>query len=1397
VLFFCLLSVSALYAGGKKDVESAVVEDGGAFSETLDISGKKPGKYNFFIKAKDQGGNTAAAGPHNIYIDPLSDLPTPRIINPHEGMRVTGSLNVVGACTDDDGVEWVDLIFNNDDESRVRARGGKFFSYSYDTSALPDGLYTVTALAADSRGLEEIRGRRNLSAVSWNLDLRAPEITLTSHESGALVHGRITLAGTVWDGNGVESLEMSAGEGGPFVPVRFKTDKKTGMNSFSVSLDTAKLPSGPAVIRFRARDKQGSEGFQTSLISVDNEGPEIQLLYPRNEAGPVNGIFYAAGIARDTVGLASLSWQLGRETGDFELVTGNPYWAKEFDIRGQKTRSVELVIRAVDLSGNTAVFKQKIAVDQNGDMPRLSLTSPVPRGLISGSRIPLSGTVEDDDGLEEIRYSLDGGAAGSIPARGGYFQALIPAAAGPHNLKVWARDITGIESAPVEIKGMVVNSPEPAGSPPSRFQLSLGENFPETPWAQNEVSLSLGTGAGEIPGALEYSADLGQTWLPLGSPGSLGGTISLASFPDGYIGLLIRALGADGVPSAPDDYLFFGVNKDTLPPEVVAAAPAGAQVNGPMLLALAVKEAGRLQKAEFTPDPAGEERISLEAAPFLSLLMGMGDLALTDTMAFYVTDAAGNQGVLDRWPFAINHETDLPVVEINLPGEDHLLTGDFVISGISYDDDRVSRIWYRIDDGEEIALEASNSYTIPIALNSLEDNEHQVTVSAEDIYGVRGLPVSRNFRVSRQEPRGRLDNPGQDMINSGILELRGIAADGNGIKGVTLSLDNGHTFNEAVLGEGAGAAGTEPREGPAGTEPEEVPWTYRFDTSVLKDGEYVGYIRVEDNYGETALFTGLINVDNTPPEMNLSSPAEAYNTPGPVVISGQVYDNMGMDRLLLTIRSVEGAAVPEDMRRISIEPQPPLLFYNLDLSSLAEGSYNIDIQALDKAENSTRFSRNITLVREGNLNSIECLYPLSGEAVGGNFNLYGIVRGNDKASTVTLRVNGVDTETVPDSGSGYFRFTLGGQDLLEGINRLAVHSDFDGRGEAVSPELLLAYTPAGPWLTVESMSMGDFAYDRPWLSGRAGYQLSENDQALLADKKADREERKRAAAKKLTGVDLSFDNGKTFEPAALQGREGWRYRVENEGMAAGTYHLLIRASMENGETALTRTMIRIDTAPPSIRLLNPESNGRYNQELTFAALNSDDVQLGEVSYTLRPGDKSLYEVPGFLQGLYAEGHLLGVTLWDAGLGLSFFDDNVKIQFQYGLLTQGNYEFMGGTGPFRYGGNVFAAKLLANLYTLPFRTFLGPDWDWLSATAALGANFSLFTETQSGSPTWMTAFLGQLEFPRVTINQWKYLRSFSFYTEFQLWFVPTDANARERGIPVLVPHATLGLRYYIF
>jgi len=264
--------------------------------------------------------------------------------------------------------------------------------------------------------------------------------------------------------------------------------------------------------------------------------------------------------------------------------------------------------------------------------------------------------------------------------------------------------------------------------------------------------------------------------------------------------------------------------------------------------------------------------------------------------------------------------------------------------------------------------------------------------------------------------------------------------------------------------------------------------------------------------------------------------------------------------------------------------------------------------------------------------------------------------------------------------------------------------------------------------------------------------------------------------------------------------------------------MVIRAIMVNGEKAVTRLLVKVDKTAPVIRLITPQPGGRYNTELKYAALATDDVELQSMTYHLRKGDKNAYGVPGFIKGLYFEGTIPpiikrawndapgffagGATYFDLGLGLSFFDDNVKLQASYGQLTQKQYENLGGIGPIRYGGQVLGLKLLANVYAFPFGAIGGPDWEWLSASLAIGANFSLFDiakegYTQSGNSTWMSALLAQLEFPKVTLAKRTFMRSFSFITEGQLWFVPTDVDAKANNIKTVIPHAIIGVRAYLF
>jgi hypothetical protein len=1717
------VSVSFVFPGGRKDNESHQVKTPEGFTESVDIENKKSGKYNFYFEARDKGGNTTVAGPENIYIDPKSDLPIINITNPRENMRVQGNLNIVGTCVDDDAVGYVELWFNDDPSTLVRAEGAEFWSYYYETANFPDKLYRISARGVDINGLPG----KDLS-VNWNLDRKKPEAKVISHELGALVSGSITLKGTVRDGNGIYSLSCSLDGGNRYTPLSVKYDKKNDVYNYELKVDTKKFEDGPAVIWFRARDNMGSSGAASHLVFVDNTGPDVQIVYPGPEEA-INGIFTAAGSALDTVGLASLSWKLGKEAGEFELTLGNPWWVKEFDIRGQKTKSLDFEIRAVDLSGNVSTAKRKVIVDQDADLPVLSLREPLAAAVIDADgSMNVGGLAGDDDGVEAVLWSLDGGAAQEIPCSGSFQFTLSGISNGVHNLDLWARDITGVEGSRVQVKGIVAPGPAPepviagirygsgrtavaedfytgkelnpesgallgllvnsgsalaslswqfgggaavsqtlknraggeyrqdiplpediayglvklgiraediygregiweeyvyitdlsvpnpddaaeardnssygslrleslgeqpwrkgasvtlgrgtktgipvgalfAGDEPVKSAVftaggrqirgsvkaapsggwqitgiippdipaglaSLGldvttrsnetiqvsgdffilrpvdgreintagdfrwvrpdgilddgrvlvsqtadpltglysgrplrgvelsgtgaDNFraeadeygrllfrssgegsfgpitlsltdkdglvyeagpynflvdftdpvlsvsesPEGKWIQNEARVKFSGGDSNAIKALDVSFNLGGSWQPLVSGGELetvkGGavferTLDLSGLEDGAVNVDIRITDEAGRAATAS----FVTHKDTRPPEPRLVVPvSGARVNGKIRIGIAVKESGRLASAAYRRPAGGTEEepvpeitrvlysgVNDTNSPppgFLNELLDPAETPLSENMSFVFEDASGNTSVLDAWPFIIDRDLDVPVIEIGLPLENEIITSDFVLSGVMYDDDAVKQVYWRIDDGEDRIFEGANGYSIPLSLSSLTDNEHTITVSAEDIYGARSEPVSRTVKVSLEEPKAQVTLPTFSEIVKETVLLSGVASDKNDIGRIQISLDSGNSYNDA-----------------SGT----TEWVYGFNSKILKDGTHVVFIRVWDGYEITALYSSLINIDNTAPEVVLESPADGVVTVGPVYITGRAIDAVLLDTINIEVRSLEGKPVPEEISSRRAAPAS-ILTEVLDLSALSDGIYNIEVWAKDRADNITRLSRNVELLKDSRPNFVDNLYPLDGEHVQGMVNLYGYVDGTDKAARVSLTINSIDAGAVEVTEAGFYRFALSGENLKEGLNSLVVRGDFGGREIVESSVRTLYYNPSGAWVTVDSLNMGDFAYDRPWLTGRGGYILSPADEEILADKKADRELKAAVNAKTLAYTDLSFDNGRTFFRAEKgNGKDSnWRYRLETGEMIEGIHYLIVRAHMANGETAVTRTLIQVDKTPPWIRLVAPQTGGRYNQSLEYTAFAGDAVELNGLDYHLRKGDRAFYAVPGFIQGLYFDGHFWGATLFDAGMGLTFFDDNVKLQIAYGQFTQEQYNLFI-QGPMRYGGHVLGLKLLANIYALPFETLFGPDWTWLSASFAVGANFSLFSETQSGTPTWMSAVVAQLEFPRMTVQKkdWNIFKTYSLYTEFQLWFVPTDADAAAMDIPTFMPKITGGIRFNVF
>lgn len=902
-------------------------------------------------------------------------------------------------------------------------------------------------------------------------------------------------------------------------------------------------------------------------------------------------------------------------------------------------------------------------------------------------------------------------------------------------------------------------------------------------WIQKNTTLSVKVSDYNGLESVEYSTDGGESWNSCKNGGAevYTASLNLESYEDGLIPVDVRVKDIAGRVSVAQTV----IQKDTQPPQVQTIVPGeGDIVNGENLIAFIVKDNGHLSRAEYVAPKNGNTAPAPVEVPLGSMVVthiGTEEKDISDLMSFNFYDETGNVETMRRWDFIIDQKSDLPVAEIHMPEEDAVITTDFVVSGVVIDDDGPSKVYYKIDNGEYklVSDEYGTSFSIDVPLSTMTDNEHSVTVYAEDLNGVKGPEFVRNFKISLEEPKGEVVTPPIDSTVRGWVKLTGNATDKNGISRVYISVDNGNTYNEAT--------------GNFAHENEKSDWSYEFDTRVVEDGTHVVFMKVVDWFGIEGLYSSLINIDNTAPSINLELPLDDSKTTKMLFFSGQTTDNIGLKKLYITIRSLEGKIVSQKLAKIDLTPGE-IITESIDLSSLDNGFYNVELTGMDAADNITRVSRNVQLDKRAAMAKVDLLYPLNGEFVKGVFNIYGTAVSEINIESLELLVDGQKTAETVLSESGYYKFTLSPEIITDGQHKIQVKANLANVSTIMSNEQFVNYTSTGPWVTIDNFTYGDFAIERPYIVGDAGYAIAETELIAAKAKGAQKELKDAAAAKSVEKVEISFNNGKTFEEVSKTGK--WRYRIENEDITEGYHFLLVRATMKNGETAVTRTIVQVDKTKPSVKLISPGEGGHFNQSIEFSGLAHDDVALKSVSLALRKGDKASYEVPAFIQGLYFDWHFWGATLFDIGAGLSFFDDNVRLQVQWGQFTQTQRDMFTKTNQ-RYGGDsVFGAKILANVAYIPFMYFLGRDYEWLSANVTVGANFTRFNEGQSGKPQVLSALLAQLEFPRVTFAKQKMFRTFSVYTEGQLWFIPTDVSS-DVDIDNLVPQISVGLRVNVF
>lgn len=1338
-------------------------------SLSIDTAKQKDGDATWLVRLEDAEGATGLV-PLQVRVDNgkpgISLLPGPA--------SLSGPRPMVVRIEDPSGLASASLALGGKKTALPVEDGGSWYAFWAEAPLAPGpgpAKATSLALAVEAR---DSAGNAAASSASlaWNPGLGLPQIQLGLTEAQAKALGpedRITCTSSAEDGQPGLSASLDGAE-----PILAP--------SGSLGLSLSGLKAGKHSLVLEARDGLGRTASLRREFVLAGPAPRLELPslgtaaaseawvpgleLELGQATALSGTILAAN------GLASLEYRINGSAyqkaslGKVQGPGGPQAYSCPFPAGLPRERLV-VELKAKDLLGLETLGRydlHNILRAQAGSPPadtadalRFWDIALGPGGPGSGEAPHLSlAPGQTLEGWWNGRPLTSLGLVSPAPAQAA---ALVPSfEGGLLRLEAKAELTTG---ASLRLKAVTVDGDSFEWGP---FSLAIDSAPPalaiESPAKDSwqKASLRVSGQAGDPNGiaGVEVSvnggpfAALGSSPAP-GAPGTSGSgpspvriwafdaPLSLDGIADGPVSLDFLARDGSGRESHVVRYL----TKDSVAPLITQVLPGPEEaVNGATTFIGLVADSGRLEALSFVPaadaiapGPVFAHTLDLAKLP-VPLAAGSG---------YQARDRAGNVSLLEP-QLRVDVSKDRPVIDIQSPTELEVQRADFVVSGAVYDDDGVASLQYRIDGGAWARVEIKgSSFSLPQALADRGENEHLIEAQAEDIHGVRSEVITRRYRVSKEEPTALMALPALESPVRGLVSLSGLARDANGIESLSLSFDNGASYEVARVQAQDPAGSTDSRN-----------WEYPLDTTLLRDGLHPITLRPMDAYGTQGFYATFIHVDNSLPVVELSLPTDASIHSGSLLVSGRVSDAERLAEARLELAPI-GAARPA-LVKIDLG-QGPVISKTVDVSSLPPGAYTLRLVGRDRAANESFVSRDIVISQERLEDRVEVLFPVEGEGLSGPVRVHGRARVAGGASSVTVLLDGADVGTATLDPAGYFSFDLAPDKLAEGGHSLGARAVGAGGRIVASPVAAIAWRAQGPWVSIDSLPVGAYLPERPFLRGRAGWAGTEPVQGGAGAKA------KAAQGLRPTKVELSLDNGRTWSEAS--GTEAWKFRLETQDYPEGILRIVVRASFadprEGLVTATAKTLLSLDKTAPAVRIIEPLEDGRFNGVIHVAGSASDASGLASVGLVLRKGDKRGYEVPAFIQGLYLDAHFLGATFWDIGAGLSFFQDNVKLQVMLGQApTEG-----------RFGGQVFGAKLLANLGYLPASFILGADWDWLSAAFAVGANFSYFSTSTSGAGLVLGAVVAQIEFPKVTVKSWIFMRKFSTYIEGQAWFVSSD------------------------
>lgn len=430
-------------------IVTSQIEPNGTWSVSI---ARPDGPVSLTAEVLDQAGNVGPQTSNPFTVDSVAPV-APIISGPPTGsIHSTGTVVLSG---DAEAGALVALLSNETVLGTTFANGSGTFSLPI---AFADGTYTLYASAVDSAG--NISERSGL--VTFAVDTVAPSVPVIAQPFGGDTFYRVPISasGTAEAGSGVTIYEGSTVLG-------VATTTTDGTWTVPITVGT-----GSRTIHAVATDRAGNVGAASPTTTFTLDPGSTDVTPP---AAPIISRPFANEFVHPVVLLSGSAEALSRVRiyeGATILTAVNADEAGLWGTTLMLTPGLHTITaKATDLAGNVGTPTPSRSFTVDADRPSVIVTSGTIADLIlvlPTAEEPVSGTASDDTLVERIELeTVDRrtnerrgpflGICVSCPGQATAWSATIPVPPGFYRLEVYAVDVAGRRSLPVQRSLLVLD----------------------------------------------------------------------------------------------------------------------------------------------------------------------------------------------------------------------------------------------------------------------------------------------------------------------------------------------------------------------------------------------------------------------------------------------------------------------------------------------------------------------------------------------------------------------------------------------------------------------------------------------------------------------------------------------------------------------------------------------------------------------------------------------------------------------------------------------------------------------------------------------------------------------------------------------------------------------------